>query len=419
LKLLHALVLPAAVLVLACGAANDTSTAEANLDINTRWIGGACASAEECPFDRGVCLTAADGFPGGLCSRPCESRCPDEAGDDRTETFCVANRAGDGTCVSRCDFTKLPETGCRPGYGCARVSRFGDPDKIVESCMPLGEGSSAAALNDLQPRLERAVEGANLSRERVVLVDFTNGRAPLVSHIRGASPVYPASVIKLTVMAEVEHQIEQGLLSLGTPLTVGPEDDTCDSLPSGDTRPTLHAGDTQNVGFLLDVMITRSDNSATNTLIERVGRANVTSFMASIGVPGLQLHRKVYGCDPIEDTAWDGVHMNTMTALETAKLYQLVLDGGPGFMGEEARTRMQKTLSEQRYKGGIGKGLPEDALFMSKTGDTSSVTHDAGIILWRGRRYIVAAFTELRPSVGRPRLQELGRRITNIMQERL
>jgi beta-lactamase class A len=70
------------------------------------------------------------------------------------------------------------------------------------------------------------------------------------------------------------------------------------------------------VGFLFDVMITRSDNTATNTLIERVGRANVTSFMASIGL----------------------------------------------------------------------------------------------------RR---AAFTELRPSVGRPRLQELGRRITNIMHERL
>jgi beta-lactamase class A len=411
LKLLH--ILPVA-LLLACGAESGTATSEASLEINARWIGGACATAEECPFDRGVCLTAEQGFPGGLCSRPCESRCPDETGDDRTETFCVANRSGEGTCVSRCDFTKLPETGCRPGYGCTRVSRFGDPSKIVDSCMPLG-----APLNDLQPKLERAVADSNLAGERVVLVDDTNGSAPLISQIRGASVVYPASVIKLTVMAEVEHQIEQGLLSLDTPLTVGPEDDTCDSLPSGDTRPTLHAGDTQNVRFLLDVMITRSDNSATNTLIERVGRGNVTSYMATIGLPNLQLHRKVYGCDPIEDTAWDGVHMNTMTALETAKYYELVLDGGPGFVGEEARTRMQKTLSEQRYKGGIGKFLPEDSVYMSKTGDTSSVTHDAGIILWRGRRYIVAAFTELRPSVGRPRLQELGRRITDIMRERL
>jgi beta-lactamase class A len=414
-------VLPAVVVVLACAcapASDTTTSSESNLEINAGWIGGACASAEACSFDRGICLTAEQGFPGGLCSRPCDSRCPDEIGENRTETFCVANRAGEGTCVSRCDFKKLPETGCRPGYGCTRVSRFGDPAKIVESCMPLGE-SGAQPLNDLQPRLERAVAAANLSRERVVLVDVTNGASPLVSQIRGASLVYPASVIKLTVMAEVEHQIEQGTLSLDTPLTVGTEDDTCDSLPSGDTRPPLHAGDTKNVDFLLDVMITRSDNSATNTLIERVGRANVTSYMASIGLPTLQLHRKVYGCDPIEDTAWDGVHMNTMTALETARFYELVLDGGPGFVGAEARTRMQKTLEAQRYKGGIGKGLPEDSVFMSKTGDTSSVTHDAGIILWRGRRYIVAAFTEMRPSIGRPRLQELGRRITDIMRERL
>jgi beta-lactamase class A len=404
-------------LVVACGAAPDAHVQSTDAEINARWIGGACRSAEECPFEGGVCLPDSAGFPGGHCSRPCESRCPDEAGTDRTETFCTANRSGEGTCVSRCDFTKLPGTGCRPGYGCTRVSRMGDPAKIVESCMPLRDGT-AAALNDLQPRLERAAREANLASERIVLVDVTDGASPLVAQIRGASPVYPASVIKVPVMVEIEHQIEQGQLARETTLPVGPDDDTCDTPPAGDTRPTIAEGDFPRVDFLLDVMITRSDNTAANTLIQRAGRANVTSYMASLGLSGIALHRKVYGCDPIEDTAWDGVHMNTMTAIETAKLYQLILDGGPGFVGPEGRAQMQKTLSEQRYKS-IGTGLPSDAVFLNKTGSTSQVAHDTGIILWRGRRYIVAAFTELAPAVGRPRLGELGHQIGHILQDRL
>jgi beta-lactamase class A len=236
--------------------------------------------------------------------------------------------------------------------------------------------------------------------------------------VKATSPVYPASVIKVVVMAEVEHQIELGMLTRGERLTITDEQDTCDSLPDDDTRPTLEAGDSATIDELVDVMITRSDNTATNALVDRIGRANATAFMKDLGLGTLQVHRKVFGCDPMIDSGWDGTSLNTMTALDTAKLYRFILDGGPSFVGAAGRTRMLDVLADQRWRGGIGSTLPDDAQYLSKTGDTSKVVHDSGIILWRGRRFIVAAFAELSPSVGRPRLKTLGSEIAKIMQAR-
>lgn len=107
-----------------------------------------------------------------------------------------------------------------------------------------------------------------------------------------------------------------------------------------------------------------------------------------------------------------------MTALDTAKLYRLILDGGPGFVGPAGRQRMRDVLADQRWRGQLAATLPDDAEYLSKTGNTSEVVHDSGIILWRGRRYIIAVFTELSPSVGRPRLGTLGEEVSKIMSAR-
>src|SRR5205085_1900239 len=116
---------------------------------------------------------------------------------------------GSGTCVSRCDFSLLPKTGCREGYGCTRVSRMGEPDTTIDACMPLADDGRPRPLNDLQPELERAAKTAEIEDERMVLVDVTEGRRAMTAALKPMDPVYPASVIKIVVMAELEHQIEQ------------------------------------------------------------------------------------------------------------------------------------------------------------------------------------------------------------------
>lgn len=403
------------------GASPSTSGGAPVADpFNRGWIGGACSGAGDCGYDGAVCLAAADGFPGGTCSQRCAKTCPDREGATNTQTMCVADREGFGTCVSRCDFAKIPGKGCRDGYGCTPVSRMGEPDTIIDACMPLGADGRARALNDLQPAVERAVEKSDIDEKdaRVVVMDVTAGRAPLTSGIRLLDPIYPASVIKLLLMVEAEHQIEQGKLSRTARFSVTDEEDTCDSMPDADTRPPLESGDSASVDDLVDMMITRSDNTATNVLLDHLGRAQATAYMRELGLPTLQIHKKVFGCEPYDDSGWDGVHLNTMTALETGKLYRLVLDGGPGFVGPAARTRMQEVLGRQFWRPGISATLPGDAVYLTKTGNTSEYAHDSGIISWRGRRFVVAVFLEMPLADAKPKLRAFGEEIARIMAAR-
>jgi beta-lactamase class A len=273
-------------------------------------------------------------------------------------------------------------------------------------------------LNTLQAALEQAAAAANLAGERLAMIDLTDPVRAEYASLRGLEPVYPASVIKVAVMVEAEHQVEQGTIDLGTTYTVTEEQHTCTGYPPGDTRLLLQPGNTASVQYLVDLMITRSDNTATNVLIDHLGRANVTAYMASLGLPTLQVHRKVFGCEPYDDTGWDGVSRNTMSARETAQLYRLILDGGPGFPGAESRTRMQGVLSRQLWRDGIFERLPAAAQYLSKTGETTTVKHDSGIILWGNRRYVIVAMLELSGGQALPRLRELGTQVTAVMESR-
>ncbi len=69
-------------------------------------VGGPCTSDAQCvPTSGGVCLTAADGWPGGYCTRGCTSYCG--AG-----LLCVD--AGSTACFTQCRTTSE----CRTGYTC-------------------------------------------------------------------------------------------------------------------------------------------------------------------------------------------------------------------------------------------------------------------------------------------------------------
>ena len=103
------------------------------------FVGGPCTTAADCPFAGSMCLTAADGFPGGYCTQACGTgSCPDRAGP-YAYTGC-ADLEGDGgaLCSARCDYTLFPDTGCRDGYGCysrPHPTNPALPDRRV--CLPL------------------------------------------------------------------------------------------------------------------------------------------------------------------------------------------------------------------------------------------------------------------------------------------
>lgn len=121
------------------GTSGTTSTGGTQGDL-LGWIGSPCDGVEDCPYEGAVCLPSEAGWPAGTCSLECTSSCPDEAGFPVTS--CVENGAlpssagSSGTCLSRCDTALYPGTGCRSGYGCARVGRADAALTDVYACLP-------------------------------------------------------------------------------------------------------------------------------------------------------------------------------------------------------------------------------------------------------------------------------------------
>ncbi|MCX6752985.1 MAG: class A beta-lactamase-related serine hydrolase [Candidatus Nomurabacteria bacterium] len=90
--------------------------------------------------------------------------------------------------------------------------------------------------------------------------------------------IYPASIYKIFIGAEVLRRIEIGEFSFEQIVEIkSPNDVDKDArIFPGDSRGLLKSGDKVSIDYLLDLMLTRSDNTASNVLIDLVGRENIT-----------------------------------------------------------------------------------------------------------------------------------------------
>lgn len=107
--------------------------------------------------------------------------------------------------------------------------------------------------------------------------------------------VYPASVYKIFIGAEVLRRVYIGDFSLGQIIEIkSPNDVDRDArIFPGDNRKLLNAGDMVSIDYLLDLMLSRSDNTASNTLIDLVGRESITkNIIYKYGWHGSEVTRK-------------------------------------------------------------------------------------------------------------------------------
>lgn len=129
----------------------------------------------------------------------------------------------------------------------------------------------AASLDEVETRL------AELAPNSRVLVEY-DGDTLIES--RADEPGALGSVFKLYVLAAVADAIEAGELSWDDTVTVT---DEAKSLPSGQLQDQP-AGTEVSVLRAAEMMISISDNTATDLLIDRVGRDRVEGTVREIGV---------------------------------------------------------------------------------------------------------------------------------------
>ena len=161
-----------------------------------------------------------------------------------------------------------------------------------------------------------------------------------------------------------------------------------------DANPDVHreVGRTLRVSELADAMITTSSNLATNLLLDLVGLDVLQRTIEGFGLDGIDLRRGVE-----DEKAFENGISNRITANGLVGLLRLI--GEERAFSPELSRRMVDILLGQQFKSGLPAGLPRGARVAHKTGEISTIAHDAGLVYLPGRKpYAVAVLTEWKPS---------------------
>jgi len=207
---------------------------------------------------------------------------------------------------------------------------------------------------------------------------------------------HAASTMKVPVLIQVFHDAESGRLGLDDSIPVA---NTFASLVDGspyqldkadDSDSTLYAraGGRASVRELMDLMITRSSNLATNILIDRVGAERANGTAHELGADSIVVLRGVE-----DGKAYRAGLNNTTTARDLGVLLAALAQGRAA--SSQSCRAMLDILGRQEFKEGIPAGLPPGARVAHKTGWIAKVVyHDAALVYPRaGRSYVLVVLT--------------------------
>lgn len=240
------------------------------------------------------------------------------------------------------------------------------------------------------------------------VVDLS-GTEPRFAGVHADTFIYPASVYKMYVAAEVLRQVSQGRTSLAAPVIVrAPNDVDRTKELAWDPRPLLRDGDTVTVAYLLDLMVTRSDNSAANCLIDLARRENINAMMRQYGWNGSEVTRK-YLSRRFEDSAYVKVRSTETCARHAAEFLLRIHTNtlADPWVSQQMRSLLGRQLDTTKLQ----TGLPVRAMFYHKTGWYASWTHDAGIVDDGTVRYIIACFLPLPEARALPLMRRLAEQV--------
>ncbi|MFS0724560.1 serine hydrolase [Paenibacillus sp. 1P07SE] len=277
-------------------------------------------------------------------------------------------------------------------YASASVSPLHLP-QLVRSVEPL-----------IQDASERGI------RVSVAIKDLSGSFGYKELHLGSRQPYMPASTIKLALAAALMQQVDKGELSLSDEVEVTPEDVV------GGTGSLKEETFPQQVTLerLARLMITQSDNTATNVLIDVVGLETVQQLMDELGLTVMHLGRKMFASAPTPEQD------NYIDAADLTTLLEEIYQGE--VLSEASSGQLIAWMGEQEVDTKFGSALPQ-APIAHKTGENANVTHDAGYFLVPGRELAISVLTEVTTTgvfseaqtIGNPIVQEIARAVYGVL----
>jgi len=288
---------------------------------------------------------------------------------------------------------------------------------IDELSVTLG-GASAPPVSELQQQLEGIRHGfaGDMS---IYMKNLSTGDEIALDADRVSETF---SVIKLAIASELMHQIQEGKTSLDDRIATKAADER---LPSG-VLYALSPGLNPTIKDLLTLMIIISDNEATDLLGDKVGRANVTAYMHSLGLQNTSIqfsdldwdrtwlgsldptYRNASGDQTIqfpfgkysseqveaafEHTIYDaGIYFGHSTTRDIGHLLEMMANGK--LVSKQASDTLIGIMEKQQVNDRFPRYL-KDIRIAHKTGDGQPfLANDAGILGVNNQPIVLVVFT--------------------------
>src|SRR5689334_15778133 len=267
-------------------------------------------------------------------------------------------------------------------------------------------GVSAAAPSEsaLKKQIDQIAKESGAKAIAVALHDFETG---FELHYHDDRWFHAASTIKVPILLGVFAAIDRGDLLPHSRVHVRNRFlSVVENIPfrvesARDANSAVHnaTGKMMRVDELAYHMITTSSNLATNLLLGVIGPESVNETLRALHVEeGIELKRGVE-----DELAFEKGISNMVTANGLLKIL-VMLSEGKAFSPALSR-RMMDILHGQEFNQGIPARLPKGARVAHKTGEISTVAHDAGVVYLPKRKpYSLVILTEWDPTTsGRSR----------------
>jgi beta-lactamase class A len=208
------------------------------------------------------------------------------------------------------------------------------------------------------------------------------------------TPVATASVIKLPIMLEAFYEVKAGKHHLDERLKLTRENQVEGSgvltLLQPGLEPTLHDA--------ITLMITQSDNTATNMVIDAIGIPSVNERVRAMGLRSTYLYKKVF-MPPQGPTLPDQKKfgLGKTTAREMAQVLESIERCDLG--DSELCKQMIGILKNQNVRTMVPRYLETvdttetDSAIGNKTGSLDDVRNDVAIVYTKRGPIVISAFT--------------------------
>jgi len=198
------------------------------------------------------------------------------------------------------------------------------------------------------------------------------------------SLVPSASLVKIPIMLSCFYAAEEKKINLKNSIYLKASEKVEGSKVLGE-KP---AGSVFTVAELIEPMITQSDNTATNLLIDYIGFDTLDMYFKKIGLKNTNIARKMLDFKGRKE----GIE-NYTTAEDMAFVLEELYHSN--FINKEVSKQCLLLLGQQKINDRIPKKLPKDGTFIAhKTGLERHVCHDVGIVYTQKGNFLICVLVK-------------------------